>query len=451
LILVTLGTHRSGTSATAGLLTALGFIAGNTLLPADKFNAKGYFEPKSVVSLNDKFLKILDSNWSDITPIAAESLNALLTPEHLAALRQVLDEEFSGASDSVLKDPRLCRLLPLWQHVFAEQPQPQPINYLITLRPPADVIRSLMRRNRLGANHAALLYVIHLLDAERHTRDGLRALVPYQDLLTDPRSVLQNLDGVFGKDFSGRDPQVVENALAFVSQELNHAEADFDLPSSPSLDLARRVFSEFQAGIGPERQAVFEQLQQDYQDLLASLEPWLGQARLFANLQHEIFLPGRLMNEAGSEHATATVYWGSTSVGYIEANTIKIPYRLDTGVQTLNFVFPDNLPTLTRLRLDLTDRPAFVELIDLVLLDQQGQVCATYEGSQVFQDASPDMKPMREMDGHNRFWLVTGFDPHGQLAIPQELLARISGGWSIACPGCDTAAGSWRFAALAAS
>lgn len=429
MLLFILGAHRSGTSAAAGLLSALGFNAGKILLPADKFNAKGYFEPKSVVSLNENFLSKLGSSWSDVAPIEATSLDALRKPEHLAALRQVLSEEFAGASDAVIKDPRLCRLLPLWQHVFAEQSQP--VNYLITLRPPEDVIRSLMRRDRLGGNHAALLYVIHLLDAERHTRDGLRALAPYQDLLADPRSVLQNLDRVFGTDLSCRDPQVLESALAFISQELNHADADIDLPSSPSLDLARRVFSEFQAGIDPKRQAVFERLQHDYQALLASLEPWLSQARLFASLRHEIFLPGRLMNEAGAEHATATVYWGSTSVGYIEANTIKIPYRLDTGVQTLNFVFPEGLPPLTRLRLDVTDRPAFVELIDLALLDQQGQVFGTYEGSQVFQDVSPDMKPIREIDGHNHFWLVTGFDPHGQLALPQDLLARISGGWSL--------------------
>ena len=125
------------------------------MLPADKFNAKGYFEPKSVVFLNEKFLKALGLIWSDIAPFAAESLCALLAPEHTAAMRQVLDEEFAGARDAVLKDPRLCRLLPLWQHVFAEQSQS--VNYLITLRPPADVIRSLMRRDRLGGNHAALL------------------------------------------------------------------------------------------------------------------------------------------------------------------------------------------------------------------------------------------------------------------------------------------------------
>ena len=48
---VILGMHRSGTSLTAGILHLLGVNMGDRLLPADKFNAQGYFENQIILDL----------------------------------------------------------------------------------------------------------------------------------------------------------------------------------------------------------------------------------------------------------------------------------------------------------------------------------------------------------------------------------------------------------------
>lgn len=42
--LVVLGMHRCGTSPLTGALSLLGFSAGLQLMPANAFNARGYFE-----------------------------------------------------------------------------------------------------------------------------------------------------------------------------------------------------------------------------------------------------------------------------------------------------------------------------------------------------------------------------------------------------------------------
>ena len=58
-----LGLHRSGSSATAGVLHHLGANMGDDLLPPSLCNIRGFFENVHFVNLNDEILRTAGGSW----------------------------------------------------------------------------------------------------------------------------------------------------------------------------------------------------------------------------------------------------------------------------------------------------------------------------------------------------------------------------------------------------
>ncbi len=180
-----LGMHRSGTSAVSGVLHHLGVHLGRAVSPAGPSNPKGYFENTRVMLLHEEFLASLGSAWEDPRPLAAGwSEEDRLAPwrERLAA---ILVEEFGGASLWGVKDPRLCRLLPLWLPLLARA-SVRAVAVLV-LRHPLAVAASNARRTGMPREQALDLWLGHTLAAERETRHLPRAVVSYEHLLGDWR------------------------------------------------------------------------------------------------------------------------------------------------------------------------------------------------------------------------------------------------------------------------
>ena len=69
-----LGAHRSGTSVTAGILAHLGFALPRTLMPADSWNAEGYFESSRLHLFHDRLLHAAGTSWDSYTRVSPEWL-----------------------------------------------------------------------------------------------------------------------------------------------------------------------------------------------------------------------------------------------------------------------------------------------------------------------------------------------------------------------------------------
>lgn len=185
-----LGMHRSGTSALSGALSIAGVYPGpnHALMPASaSINAKGFWEHQEIVDVHDRLLAALGSSWDDERPLPA----AWWQRSDLAGFRDelwtILSRDFSGSPLWLLKDPRLCRLLPLWfelLHDLGAAPC-----FILCLRHPAEVARSLMRRDAIQDERASMLWLQHLIDSERATRGWPRVVVTYDQLLSDWREV----------------------------------------------------------------------------------------------------------------------------------------------------------------------------------------------------------------------------------------------------------------------
>ncbi len=176
--ILVLGMHRSGTSALSGMLHHLGVALGGNMMPPTTDNPRGYWEQADIVDIHRKAMAAYGLAWDDIRPMPP----ALLRDAAVARdLRAILVREFAGAPLWGLKDPRLCRLMPLWLPLLAELGATP--RFILPVRHPADVAASLSVRDGINESCAAILWLRHALEAERGSRGLPRAIVHYEDLV----------------------------------------------------------------------------------------------------------------------------------------------------------------------------------------------------------------------------------------------------------------------------
>ena len=187
-MVLVLGMHRSGTSALTRCLGLLGAALPRTLLAAGPDNPQGFWESEPVNALNDAILAAGGSDWHDWRRFEVGRLAPGVRREIEGRIAEVVAAEFGDAPLFVLKDPRMCRLLPLWLPVLAGMGIG--VQAAIATRHPGAVARSLTRRNGFPAGLGVLLWLRHVLDAERDTRGLPRAFVSYERLLAGWRPAL---------------------------------------------------------------------------------------------------------------------------------------------------------------------------------------------------------------------------------------------------------------------
>ena len=194
--LVVLGMHRSGTSATARVLSLLGAGLPKNILVADVANSAGYWEPNRLLALNDRLLSAGASRWDDWRRFDFDAV----PPADLLQLRDeigaTLGAEYGEQPLIVLKEPRLCRIMPLYDDVLRAAGI-APL-FVLPVRNPLAVISSLAARNGMTEGFAALLWLRHVLDAEAASRTRPRAIMSYERLLADWRGTMNQVGARLG-------------------------------------------------------------------------------------------------------------------------------------------------------------------------------------------------------------------------------------------------------------
>jgi hypothetical protein len=222
--------HRSGTSSFAGLAGRLGAALGSELLEANEFNPRGYGEHRGVVEIHDRFLAALGLRWDAARP---PDFGAEAAARARSELRALLAREFTAAPLFAVKDPRLCRLLPLWAPVLAELGAAPAC--VLVVRHPLEIAASLERRDGISAARSHQLYLAHMLPAERETRSWPRSVVLYDELFADWRGVAKRVAAECGlrwpRDLEAAAPEVE----SFLSGDLRHHRAT----EWPAQDAAR--------------------------------------------------------------------------------------------------------------------------------------------------------------------------------------------------------------------
>ncbi|PIE58167.1 MAG: hypothetical protein CSA33_04450 [Desulfobulbus propionicus] len=190
-LLVVLGMHRSGTSALTRGLLVLGVQLGDTLLAAEPMNPKGFWEDRHITEFNEEILAFLSSSWHTVTPI--EQSDVALLKKHGFFLRAI--ELLRGKIDKVdvfaFKDPRVAKLFQFWKEVF-EYCQLD-VHYVIAIRNPLSVVRSLVKRDGFEEEKCYLLWIDHVLKSLCNTSYEKRVIVEFDQLISSPEREIKRI------------------------------------------------------------------------------------------------------------------------------------------------------------------------------------------------------------------------------------------------------------------
>lgn len=219
-LVLVLGMHRSGTSALTGALGLCGGTLPGDLMPAGKDNMKGFFESTRIVKFHDKLLGAFGSRWDDPLPVRPALFDTTEAADASLELANLLSLEFNAHAPLVVKDPRMCKLLPVW--VEALDLLGWRFVAVLPLRHPLEVTASLQRRNALDEYHGLAMWMHHTLLAERATREMPRALVLYDDLLRDGPGTIEKISEALGIRGWGASSDTDDQVGQFLSTDLRH-------------------------------------------------------------------------------------------------------------------------------------------------------------------------------------------------------------------------------------
>ena len=223
-VFVVAGMHRAGTSVIARGLQALGIDLGDRLMSADqRMNARGFFEDMDVVRQDDALLDAFGADWKNLALLDAVDWRDPELSTARTDARRLLEARLARSGQFGFKDPRVARLLPFWQAVFAEMGVADA--YVIAVRHPLSVIDSLTARDGLDVRRSGWLWLTHLVCALHYTAGRPRVVVDYDRLLAAPERELARMAeglGLPAAALTGED--VTTYTRDFLSAELRHAE-----------------------------------------------------------------------------------------------------------------------------------------------------------------------------------------------------------------------------------
>src|SRR3989442_1198462 len=234
-IVCVLGMHRSGTSLLTRILNLTGVDLGpDEVLTAEPTadNPKGFWEHSEIVSINDAILQRHGGSWDEppLLPPGWETAAAIDDLRDHA--QQLLQDHFAEVQLWGWKDPRSCLTLPFWQQLLPD------MRYIICLRNPVNVARSLEDRDGLSAEKSSSLWLSYVSSALNHSEGKPRLVIFYEDLMDDCLRELRRLAEFLGEPKMAEQVEVQEAVQEFIEKGLQHYRASFaEVTASSRIDL----------------------------------------------------------------------------------------------------------------------------------------------------------------------------------------------------------------------
>ncbi|SJZ89772.1 hypothetical protein SAMN02745119_01956 [Trichlorobacter thiogenes] len=219
-IIVVLGMHRSGTSMVTCGLNALGVALGDRLNPpAAGDNDKGFFEDLDVLELNIQMLQTLKIDWHYLTPVESIDIDILNNHGFFSKAVELLRYKTADFPVWGFKDPRVAKLIPFWNRVFAHCGFD--VGYVLAIRNPLSVVKSLLKRDKFNPEKSYLLWLGHVLSSLLHSKNYRRTLIDFDSFIQYPQ---KNLEQISSRLDLSINPHIVKEYLNdFLDESLRHS------------------------------------------------------------------------------------------------------------------------------------------------------------------------------------------------------------------------------------
>ncbi len=160
-LIVVLGMHRSGTSAITKGLETLGVRLSEEVIPSGEGNEKGHWEDLDIVCLNDRVLSLAGMRWDSPAVFPISSIDSDVGQSLVEEAVNLIQKRLNTYQVWAFKDPRTSRLLAFWLRVF-DRIEVKP-EFLVTVRNPLDVAKSLEKRDGFLFERCQHLWLQHTL------------------------------------------------------------------------------------------------------------------------------------------------------------------------------------------------------------------------------------------------------------------------------------------------
>lgn len=231
-LVLTLGCHRSGTSLIANSLECLGAQLGPRAHWKGPDNPVSFGEDLDVLAIDEQILRTMGSAWDDPIPMwfGPEDHPFINAAPVLVPFLESRLKEFPLFG---LKEPRLCRLLPVWKHALYNIECK--VSIVHAIRHPAAVAESLKKRNGLPTEQSYALWLEYNRCALEYVDPAWpRVVVDYDTMMCIPGSEIMRMGRVLGLELDRvKTTQFVRN---FVDDTLWHeSEEDAQLPTEVAI------------------------------------------------------------------------------------------------------------------------------------------------------------------------------------------------------------------------
>ena len=183
--------HRSGTSAITGALGLCGAWVGEEaeLTGANVENPRGFWERRDTREICDRLLQAAGADWWKVASFDLEAVPRIVLAEERKKFAKVVSA-LAERGTWVLKEPRLCLLLPALRDYVAD-----PVCIHI-FRNPLEVARSLQMRNGFGIAGGLALWEAYNLHALNAAKNLPRIPVFHESLMLRP---VETVNGILGE------------------------------------------------------------------------------------------------------------------------------------------------------------------------------------------------------------------------------------------------------------
>ena len=212
-LIVCLGAHRSGTSMLAASIAALGAETKITKAYANTENQKGFFEHPSLIILNDLLLERLGSTWDAPCFDYTTSARDVDFDDIFQDAVEFIKTTFDAVPLGVIKDPRVCVVLPFWARVFEHCGYTKAnVKYIHILRSPYEVAVSQYLRSQNNPifyefgkdiGEGAILWMTYIQTSFAQYDDMNTRVIWHKDLIEDPMAVGNEIAKFMGVSLDG--------------------------------------------------------------------------------------------------------------------------------------------------------------------------------------------------------------------------------------------------------
>lgn len=284
-VTLVLGMHRSGTSLLANILHILGVDMMDVRPHASRKNPSGFWEREDLLAVQDEILAQLGVPVGSPThclPLPAGWWRSVEIRPLKAKLSDLIASHLGKAKRPWgFKDPRTCRLLPLWSEILEELDVAP--RFVWAVRHPSESAMSMADKQPsvrpMTSAQSEVMWLAYNYDILRYAGRHWPVIVPYDSWFKDALTTARELADALDLIWPGSDDELHAALHALINPEWRHQWAARDRAST-RLPLSEETYQGILKLRGfADPGDASEKLAQPMQSLFSAVQPFAKEVR----------------------------------------------------------------------------------------------------------------------------------------------------------------------------